>query len=65
LPSSPAAEFLQVRDRIVPAITAGIGRKRARLAIGKPKIFHLAGIPPELRQQTCALPEAESKNTVI
>jgi hypothetical protein len=42
LPSPRPAEFLQGRERIVLAITARIGRKRARLAIGKPKILRLA-----------------------
>ena len=42
LPSPRAAEFLQGRERVVLAITASIGRKRVRLAIGKPKIPYLA-----------------------
>lgn len=43
LPSPRPAKFFQERERIVLAI-AGIGRKRARLAIGKPKILRLSGI---------------------
>ena len=44
MPSPRPAEFLQGRERIILAITAGICRKRARLATGKPKILRLAGI---------------------
>jgi hypothetical protein len=50
------------RERVILAIGAGIYRKRARLAIGKPKILGRAGLPFEFRQQTRALPAAKSSS---